>query len=45
MSGFIATNGKGVISTGVAKKPTDVATCTLDATSATLKAIQTMVRR
>jgi len=45
MSGFIATNGKGVISTGVAKKPTDVASCTLDATSATLKAIQTMVRR
>jgi len=45
VSGFIASNGNGIIAAGVAKKPTDVASCTLDATAATLKAIQSIVRR
>jgi quinone-modifying oxidoreductase subunit QmoA len=45
VSGFVAPNGHGVIPTGVARKPTDVASCTQDATSATLKAIQSIVRR
>ncbi|MEK6775800.1 MAG: FAD-dependent oxidoreductase [bacterium] len=45
ISGFIASNGNGIVATGVAKQPTDVASCTLDATGAALKAIQSIVRR
>ncbi len=45
VSGFIASNGNGIVAAGVAKQPTDVASCTLDATGATLKAIQSIVRR
>ena len=45
ISGFIVSNGTGIISTGVARKPTDVASCTQDATGAALKAIQSIVRR
>ncbi len=45
-SGFLLPAGsEGVFTTGVAKKPTDVASCTQDATAAALKAIQTIVRR
>lgn len=45
ISGFIASNGNGIVAAGVAKQPTDVASCTLDATGAALKAIQSIVRR
>ncbi|MDX1763127.1 MAG: FAD-dependent oxidoreductase [bacterium] len=45
VGGFIVANGSDTISTGVARKPTDVATCTQDATAAALKAIQSIVRR
>jgi len=46
MSGFmVPSSDPGIIATGVAKKPSDVASCTQDATAATLKAIQSIVRR
>jgi quinone-modifying oxidoreductase subunit QmoA len=45
-SGFLLPSGpEGVVTTGVAKKPTDVASCTQDATAAALKAIQSILRR
>jgi quinone-modifying oxidoreductase subunit QmoA len=45
-SGFmVPPSESGIVATGVAKKPTDVASCTQDATAATLKAIQSIVRR
>lgn len=45
-SGFLLPAGpEGVLTAGVAKKPTDVASCTQDATAAALKAIQSIVRR
>jgi len=46
MSGFmVPSSDPGILATGVAKKPTDVASCTQDATAAALKAIQSIVRR
>ncbi len=45
-SGFLLPAGsEGIFTTGVAKKPTDVASCTQEATAAALKAIQSIVRR
>lgn len=44
-NGFIGEGGNGIYSSGVCKRPADVATSVQDATSAALKAIQDVVRQ
>lgn len=41
--GFIAPNATGIIGAGCAKRPTDVSNSVMDATGATIKAIQSVV--
>ncbi|MDY6911323.1 MAG: heterodisulfide reductase subunit A, partial [Chloroflexota bacterium] len=41
--GFVAPDNVGIVGAGCAKKPTDVSNSVMDATGATIKAIQSVV--